>query len=96
MNFRVFLQACHEYGRLFRLMTACSLLLVLGLVIIGFGNNLSDRYDTSFAVLQPSYFASGPDGFTSLQLTDESITLPLVNKNSLLIRAPPLFSVRPA
>ncbi len=95
MNFRGFLEAYHEYGRLLRLMTAFSLLLVVGMGIVGYGNNFFDRDDTPFVVLQPLYFSSEPDEVTSLQLTDESITLPLINRHPLVIRAPPLGSVRP-
>jgi hypothetical protein len=85
------------YGRskyLAHLLLICYLLAIFGSVIIGLAGSVSD--DSPIAALQFAVVISNIDEVAFLKLTAESISLPLLNKHSLLIRAPPYTSQKSA
>jgi hypothetical protein len=66
------------------------LLAIVGLVIICYDGDLTDNYDPPVFALQSSIVIyPSHDEITHLTLTSESISFPLINKNSFLTRAPP-------
>ena len=66
------------------------LLTILGLIIICYDGDLTDDYDPPvFALQSPIIIYPAHDEITHLKLISESISFPLINKNSFLTRAPP-------
>jgi hypothetical protein len=74
--------------RLF-LITSLSLLLILGVGIICYDNDLSDNNDPPVIALQCPIIYPDKNEITLIKLISASINLPLINKTSLLTRAPP-------
>jgi hypothetical protein len=87
MKFRHSIRA-HAKGRyLAHLLLICYLLAIFGPAITGHLRNIVDD-DTDLALQSPAV-VSNIDEVAFLELSTESISLPLVDKNSLPIRAPP-------
>jgi hypothetical protein len=69
------------------------ILTILGFGIIGYSGDLSDTdniNNISVIALQAPIIICNNDKVTFLKLTSEAISLPLINKFSLLTRAPPV------
>lgn len=94
MKFRGFFITYRRNRRLFRQLAVFSLLIVFGLGIIGRAGNFSDTNDTPFIALQSAHLISNNDKRTAPQFIEGSVNLPLINKYSLLTRAPPFSSLQ--
>jgi hypothetical protein len=87
MKFKLFIGVHVKSKYLVHFLLICYLLSIFGSVVIGHSGNVSDD-DTAIA-LQSAAVISNIDEVAFLKLTAESISLPLLDKYSLLIRAPP-------
>ena len=90
MKFKDFFTINVRSKYLAHLLLICYLLAIFGSVIIGPAGSLSD--DSPIAALQSAAVISNIDEVAFLKLAAESISLSLLKKNSLLIRAPPYTS----
>lgn len=71
------------------LVASLSLLLILGFGIICYDDDLSDNNDPPVIALQCPIILPANDEISFIELTIESIRLPLINQLSLPVRAPP-------
>jgi hypothetical protein len=81
----------HKNKRLSFLLSSFCLLLILGFIIICYDGDLSDNNDPPVIALQCPIIYFANDQITLTKLISESINLPLINKNSFLVRAPPIY-----
>lgn len=89
IGIRDLIKVFYRHKRLFCLITTFSLLIIFSVSIVIPRGAFSKNYDTPFVAAQSGAFLSIVHNVASLQLFAESISLPLTNNYSLLIRAPP-------
>jgi hypothetical protein len=81
---------CFKNKKLSLLIASFYLLTILGFGIIGYSGDLSDTDNIPVVTLQTPVIICNNDKVTFLKLISEAISLPLINKFSLLTRAPPV------
>jgi hypothetical protein len=79
-----------ENQKLSLLIVSFCILTILGFGIIGYSGNLSETDNIPAIALQVPIIICNNDKVTFLKLTSEAISLPLINKFSLLTRSPPV------